>query len=154
MLGETPAIMQYIAMKYGKGTHFNQTDIHSYCRVAEVCSAVDDLMERLMMTMHLHNEEEKKRVREEICKTVLPRVLGGVDKRLQDNGFVIGNDLTAADLLVSELVRMFCSGILEHVPKDAHTKYTKVMQCAQNVQQDKRIKAYYEKHPLTVKTSK
>ena len=140
--------MQYIALKYGKGTHFNQTEPHAHCRVAEVCSAVGDLIEHYMSTLSLQDETETKRMREETTNSVLPRVLGGVEKRLQDNGFVIGNDLTPADIMVNELVRVLSSGALDYVPKDAHVGYSKVMQCCQNVQQDKRIKAYYEKHPL------
>jgi glutathione S-transferase len=136
-------------LELGVGT-LKQTITDDIVRVAEVCSLMYDLMDRIGATVTVFaspaarlDEKKKHEMREELKAHVFPRIFGGLERTLQPNGYVVGNSISAADLLVQRACKWLTAGVLDGIPTTCLDAYEKTRKCVQNVDEHPRVKEYY-----------
>lgn len=99
--------------------------------------------------------DEKKKAREKAIDIGGKRFFGGCEKLIakipgSDKGpFVLGEDISIADLYVTMVYNLIMSGYLQFVRKDALQEYKRMFAIRQAVMERPEVKAYYEKYPLT-----
>jgi glutathione S-transferase len=109
-----------------------------------------DLMDRIGATVTIfaspaaHLDDKKKlEMREELKAHVFPRIFGGLEKTLQHSGYVVGNSISAADLLVQRACKWLTAGVLDGIPTTCLDAYEKTRKCVHNVDEHPRVKEYY-----------
>jgi glutathione S-transferase len=90
----------------------------------EVMSAVEDVMYRIVPTLFMQDEDEKRQAREELAEGPIPLFVRRIGELLASRGgeYFSGNRLTVADLKVFLWVRYLRSGMLDYVPTDIPDK--------------------------------
>jgi glutathione S-transferase len=109
-----------------------------------------DLMSKIGATVTMfappgsHLDDKKKlQMREELQANVFPRIFGGLENRLQSNGYVVGDSVSAADLLIQRACKWLTAGVLDGIPTTCLDSYEKTLKCVQNIDEHPRVKEYY-----------
>ena len=117
IIAESAAIMTYICLAHGAGTGLQTSSNDDTVRVTEVCLLMYDLGDGIIATAHMLSEHDKQlQARQELLKTVIPRVFDGLEHRLQPSGYVVGSSITAADLMLHQTYKWLTSGKTEGIP--------------------------------------
>lgn len=113
---QTNTINRYV----GKLAGLYPSDAFEAARCDEVMSAIEDIMYRIVPTLFMQDEEEKRKAREELANGPIPLFVKRIGEMLEARGgehFADGQ-LTVADLKVFLWVRYLRSGMLDYVPTD------------------------------------
>jgi glutathione S-transferase len=146
IIAESAAIMTYICLAHGAGTGLQTSCNDDTVRVTEVCSLMYDLGDRFMATMHMLTDHDKQlQARQELLKTVIPRVFDGLEHRLQPSGYVVDSSITAADIMLHQTCKWLTGGKVEGIPSNCLDAYSTVRKCVQNVDNHPKVKEYYAK---------
>ncbi len=86
----------------------------------ESMSAVEDVLNKIQLSIFIKDEDEKKKMRQELAAGPIPFFLKRIASRLEDrdSDYFADNRLTVADLKVFVWVRSLLLGILDHVPPE------------------------------------
>lgn len=147
-LAQSNAITRYV----GKLTGLYPADYWQAALCDEAMDAAEDLTNLVGATLFMP-EDEKKARREELVAGAIPFYLSGLEKRLKANGgrYFADDRLTIADLKVAVLVRLFMSGLFDHIPTDiTKTVAPALTEHHDRVVNDPAIKGYYAKHGVEV----
>lgn len=89
-------------------------------RCDEIMDAMEDVTNRLVPTLFLTNEEEKRKAREALAEGPFTVYLERLGEILEERGgeYFADGRLTVADLRVFLWIRHLRSGALDYVPKD------------------------------------
>jgi len=89
-------------------------------RCDEIMDAMEDVTNKLVPTLFLSDEEEKRKAREALAEGPFKLYLERLGKVLEERGgeYFADGRLTVADLRVFLWVRHLRSGALDYVPKD------------------------------------
>jgi glutathione S-transferase len=86
-----------------------------------------------------------KKVREEFLAEELPKFLGfyaGLIKEAGGNAFLLGEDLTIADIAAYQGINYFRKGIADHVPADCLDSFPEVVAFLKRVEEHPKVAAY------------
>ncbi|ODR97287.1 glutathione S-transferase [Methyloceanibacter stevinii] len=148
VLTQSNAINRYV----GKLTGLYPSDFWQAALCDETMDAVEDLLNVIVPTMFMPDDEKKAR-REELVEGMFPLYLKRLNQNLADHGgrYFADDRLTIADLKVAMLIRQMTSGIMDHVPTDLVEKVAPgLIEHFQRVMKDPSIKAYYAKKGVEV----
>lgn len=86
----------------------------------EVMSAIEDVMNRIVPTLFMEDEDEKREARQELANGPIPLFVKRIGEMLEARGgdYFADGKLTVADLKVFLWVRYLRSGMLDYVPVD------------------------------------
>ena len=89
-----------------------------YCD--EMMDAVDDLLQKVVITTVIADESKKQKEQEALLDGPVTLYLRRFEERLQENGgkYFAGNDLSVADLKVFVWVQYLLSGSLDYIPTE------------------------------------
>lgn len=145
VLAQSNAINRYV----GKLTGLYPDDALQAAFCDEAMDAVEDVSVKLIPTLTIKDEAEKKRAREELAAGPLTFFLQRVAQRLEARGgewFADGR-LTVADLKVFGWIRHLTGGTLDHVPTDLAARVAPTLVAHHDrVAAHAGVKAYYAKH--------
>ena len=113
----------------------------------EVMDACEDIGTRLGNTINL-GDAEKKKAREELATSHIPRYLEQLQARLKAAGgeYFADKRLTVADLKVFMLTRWLRSGALDHIPKDIVERHgPMLLKHFERVAGHPKVAAYYKR---------
>lgn len=104
----------------GKLAKLYPTDPLQAALCDEVMDAVEDVTNKVQVTLFIKDEEEKKLARQALADGPIPAYLRQIAARLEARGgqYFADGRLTVADLKVFVWVKSLRSGILDHVPAD------------------------------------
>jgi len=93
----------------------------------------------------------KKTKREEYAAGKMKSMMDLLAQRVGESGsaFMVGGDLTIADLVVYFLVKMIREGQFEHVPANYVDAWPQLAGLEKAVPEHPLVKAYYEKFPVS-----
>jgi prostaglandin-H2 D-isomerase / glutathione transferase len=126
------------------------TDMWQAAECDEICDMVEHLSIEMGRSFGLTGDEQK-RERERLVEGPFPRYMTALAKRLAQRGGVwfAADQLTIADLKVTDVVRMLTSGRLDHVPVDLVERVAPtVVEHRRRVLAEPRVKAYYSRFGL------
>lgn len=83
--------------------------------------------------------------RAKCADTVFPRYFGPVDSIIakSDGPFLLGNDISVADIKIAVIVQLLKDGFFDHIPTDCIDKYTNFIGIHKAVMEHERVKKYY-----------
>jgi len=86
----------------------------------EAIATVDDIEGKIVPTLFIQEDEEKRKAREALVAGPIPLFLARLETMLNERGgrYFAGNRLSMADFKVFLWVRHLQSGLLDHVPVD------------------------------------
>jgi glutathione S-transferase len=146
VIAESAAIMTYICLAHGAGTGLQTSCCDDTVRVTEACSLMYDLGNRIIATLHMPTEHDKQlQARQELLKTVIPRVFDGLEHRLPPSGYVVDSSISAADIMLHQTYKWLTGGKVEGIPGSCLDAYSTVRKCVQNVDDHPKVKEYSAK---------
>jgi glutathione S-transferase len=113
----------------------------------EPMDAVEDISAKIVPTMFLSDEAEKKRKRQELAEGAIPEMLSQLQARLRERGghYFADGKLTIADLKVFLWIRHLKSGQLDHIPTDIADRHAPLLvEHYERVKAHPGVKSYYE----------
>jgi glutathione S-transferase len=124
-LSQCNSINRYV----GRLTGLYPTDPLQAAYCDEAMDAVEDIVSKQVVTMSIHDDEEKKAAREALAEGPIPIYLQRLGEILKERGGEWFADwrLTVADLKVMVWVRSLRSGILDHIPKDLPERHAPIL---------------------------
>jgi glutathione S-transferase len=116
VLTQTNSINRYV----GKLAGLYPADAVEAFRCDEVMSVVEDVMYRIVPTLFMENEDEKRQARQALAEGPIPLFVKRLGEMLAARGgqYFASGKLTVADLKVFLWVRYLRSGMLDYVPTD------------------------------------
>lgn len=116
VLTQTNSINRYVGKLAGL---YPKDDIEAL-RCDEVMSVVEDVMYRIVPTLFMEDEDQKRAAREELANGPIPHFVKRLGQMLESRGgdYFADNELTVADIKVYLWVRYLRSGMLDYVPTD------------------------------------
>lgn len=147
---QSHAMLLYV----GKLFNLYPTDPLLAFYVDQVIHTASELFEQLVGSGGFE-PDEKKKAREKTIDAGGKRFFGGCEKLItkipgSDKGsFVLGEEISIADLYITMVYNLIMSGYLQFVKKDALQEYKRMFAIRQAVMKRTEVKAYYEKNPFT-----
>lgn len=151
---QSSAILRYIG-KIG-GTY--PSDPFDALQVDEILGIMDDLIATLALTVGgaVKNgisetewtTDEKISMRKKWLTHTMPKFLGSLEARLKESnsGWLVGDQITIADLRVEGNLDWISSGILDGIPKDVLDDYPMSKGLMLKVRDHVDVKAWYDKY--------
>ena len=105
-------------------------------KVDEVLSVVEDISWLIEPSLDEADIDRKMSMRGELADETLPYWMGCLNQRLVDNGstgYVVGDDLTVADLKLFWLVDWLTMGILDGIPTSLIDGYEQLVAWRKNI---------------------
>lgn len=145
-LAQTNALVRYAGKKSG---------LYPNCpleaaRVDEILDTTYDFTNCLLRyggdDQKVKNAEGKK-----VIETDTPNLMGALEKRIMSFGkgpWVVGNELTVADLAVFNIVAFVKSGFKDYVPMCLLNKYERVTESYEAVRNHPKVMEWYASHPM------
>lgn len=100
------AIARYLAREFGL---MGKTNLDAF-RIDELCEAISELFQSFIKVFHEQDEKRKEDLKKTLNDETLPKFSAFLEMRLKENdggkGFVVGNELSLADLLVYNSMSM------------------------------------------------
>jgi glutathione S-transferase len=86
----------------------------------EAMETIEDIVIKIVPTMFIQDDEEKRRAREALAAGPIPLFLGRLETMLKERGgrYFAGDRLSVADFKVFLWTRHLQSGQLDHIPTD------------------------------------
>ncbi len=106
-----------------------------------------------LVSNHISDQEwtddAKLAMRERIVTKVIPKYFGLVEKMLEQNksGWLVGDDITIADLKWHYMVTNLQTGILDGIPTNVVDAYPRLLEHIQKVKNYPGVKEWYERYP-------
>jgi glutathione S-transferase len=144
LLGESAAIMNYICREHGAGTGLQQSSSLDAAKVDEARSVIEDLTGKLAATVRENDPAIKKASREHIATTVIPKYFTTLSARMQPNGHVVGDSISAADLLIGAIYNWISTGVLDGIAADILEPYAPIKKCWENIKADPKLAEFYQ----------
>ena len=113
----------------------------------EVMDAIEDIVNEVVATFTIENEEEKRAARQALADGPLRFYLERLQTRLEQTGgeYFADNRLTVADLKVFVWIRNLRSGILDYIPTDLPDRVAPLLvEHLERVNKHPKITAYYK----------
>ena len=112
VIPQSSAIVRYAATRAG----IHPTDPLLALRVDSYNESINDLVLAVAATFYV-SDEERQALRQKIAQDKLPELLGYFQKAVAGKKFLVGDQLTTADLSLLIVVKGWVSsGILDHIP--------------------------------------
>jgi len=118
-------------------------------RCDEIMDVVEDVITKVVVTMFMEDEVEKKAAREKLADGAIKTHLAYLQKLLAGSGgdFFVENRLTIADLKVFVWTRSLRSGLLDYIPDDiVETVAPKLAEHCDRIAANPGIVAWYDAH--------
>lgn len=145
VMSQSNAILTYI----GKLTELYPTDAKKAFKVDEFIGGLCDIRAKVGATMYEKDEEKKKKLREELATTHLPKHLKMLDSYIEKNGkegYIVGDKFTIAELALVPFLGWLMGGILDGIPKTCVDEFKQLIKVKENLESHEDIKAFREKH--------
>ncbi len=113
----------------------------------EVMDVIEDIVNEVVATFTIENEEEKRAARQALADGPLRFYLERLQTRLEQTGgeYFADNRLTVADLKVFVWIRNLRSGILDYIPTDLPDRVAPLLvEHLERVNKHPKITAYYK----------
>ena len=113
----------------------------------EVMDAIEDIVNEVVATFTIENEEEKRAARQALADGPLRFYLERLQTRLEQTGgeYFADNRLTVADLKVFVWIRNLRTGILDYIPTDLPDRVAPLLvEHLERVNKHPKITAYYK----------
>lgn len=142
-LTQSNAINRYV----GKLAGLYPSDPWQAALCDEVMDAIEDIVNEVVATFTIENEEEKRAARQALADGPLRFYLKRLQTRLEQTGgeYFADNRLTVADLKVFVWIRNLRSGILDYIPVDLPDRVAPLLvEHLERVNKHPKITAYYK----------
>lgn len=143
---QSVALLRYV----GRLTNLYPKDAFKALQVDQVIETVQDFFSSLF-TYKGTDKSKFKSARETALANASERYWGGCQRiieRISDGPYVLGEELSIADLVIAAMYTLLRYDYLEHIPRDALDKYEKMKAIFDKVIAIPRVRAYYEEHPF------
>ena len=133
--GVTIAQTGAIARFCGKLSGHYPDDALEAAQVDQFIDAATDITTKISPTMRIKDPEAKLAARRELAEGTLPKWFGYLEALAGkgENGYLVGNSLTIADLAIWRLLGWFRSGLLDGIPATLVEGYPKLSAHSQKV---------------------
>jgi len=104
------------------------------------------LAAELAASFREQDPEKKKAMRIVIAQKTLPEFAAHLEKFLvatSEGPFLLGQDISIADLRMAQQVKHISSGVLDHIPKDILASYSRLNKLHQAVYDHAKVKEFY-----------
>ncbi len=111
-------------------------DLLQALKVDEALGMGEDVNQLLRPSIHEPDEQKKMAMRKELAEQTLPEWAGYFDQLLVDNGskgFIVGKDLTVADLKLYWIIDWLTSGMLDGIPASLLEPFTNISVWRKNI---------------------
>lgn len=146
-LAQSYAILRYC----GKLAGIYPKDELEAFKADEISETVQDLM--VCVFRYMGPDAEKLREsRVQFVEKEMPRYLGAIEKRItawNEGPYVLGNDISIADLALFVLCQYIDRGIWDHVPTDSFHQYARIHSIYNTVAEHPKVVQWYEANPYT-----
>ncbi|MEE8514252.1 MAG: glutathione S-transferase [Gammaproteobacteria bacterium] len=142
-LTQSNAINRYV----GKLAGLYPSDPWQAALCDEVMDTVEDIVNEVVATFTIENEEEKRAARQALADGPLRFYLERLQTRLEQTGgeYFADNRLTVADLKVFVWIQNLRSGLLDYIPTDLPDRIAPLLvEHLERVNKHPKIAAYYE----------
>jgi len=140
-LAQSLAILEFVG-KLGNSPLY-PSDPWKAARVVEILCALEDLSTELGPSMREQDPEKKKALRVALANGAFPNFLSNLEKNLCEGPFVLGSELSIADIKLAGYAKFIGSGTLDHIPKEITDKYEKLQKLKKAVYEHPKIAEYY-----------
>lgn len=134
----------------GKLASLYPSDELSAFLVDEVVDTVSDLT-NCMYRYVGPDDKQRRQNREIFARDDIPRYWGGLEARLNNTGagpFVLGDQVSIADISIFCLFTVIKQGIIDHVPKDILDEYCTLKGVYDAFWNIPEVQQWYEQHPI------
>jgi prostaglandin-H2 D-isomerase / glutathione transferase len=138
-LAQSNAILVFIGREHG----LHPLDNFEAARHEALMGHVEDLRAIVGPTVRIADEDAKRKAREALVASYLPKWAEFTEKHLGDGPFVGGVKLHVVDLKLHMVVRWFASGTLDHVPATIFADCSKLNRVHDAVRDDAHVRAWY-----------
>lgn len=155
-MAQTKSMVRYLGKVLSvDGKKLYPNDPSSAFDVDEIIDAFEDLRMLFVPTMKLKTDDEKKQAREAIMAPGGPGdvLLKKIDATAASSKYMVGKELTIADVWCCMLINFMRSGFWDYVDSDFIKKYPKIDSIQKNVKLHPLLKEYYGKVDLKAKPS-
>lgn len=111
-------------------------DLVQALKVDEALDVGEDINQLLAPSLHEQDVQKKMAMREELAKKTLPEWADYFERLLVMNGstgFIVGQDLTVADLKLYWIIDWLTSGILDGIPTSQFDHYPNIEAWRRNI---------------------
>lgn len=138
-VAQSNAILVYLGRRFG----LHPSDPIEAARQEAVMCSVEDLRAKLVPTLGIEDEAEKKAVREELAEGYLKTWGERMEQQIGAGPYLGGDDLCVADLKLFVLMSWFAKGGVEHVPNDILSRHPKLGAHFTAVGAQEKVAEYY-----------
>lgn len=137
MIAESNAILRYV----GKLGGLYPKDMKDACVVDMVMDAVDGLANKIWA-------DKTEEARTKVVKEDFPRYVKPLDDTFakSDGSFLLGNDISVADIKVFALLSFISEGILDHIPADSLDGFVHLQTAVKAVAKNEKIAKWIAAH--------
>lgn len=120
----------------------------------EYLSVCDEFLIKFPFTYKV-GEENAKKAREVFMEVEMPRLIGGMERAVasREEGaepWLVGGQMTYADITVYATLDMFKKGVVDHIPTDFLDKYPLVNNAWRAVEEHEKVKEWNETHKYKI----
>ncbi|HWB74509.1 MAG TPA: glutathione S-transferase family protein [Nannocystaceae bacterium] len=138
-LAQSNAILRYVGTQHG----LHPSDPWEAARHDAILAVCEELRGKLGHSLATKDEEEKKRLREELAKGYLQQWGRAVEQQIGDGPFVAGAKINVADLKLFIVANWLMKGTLDHIPKDVFADYPKLNKLVDAVKNHPDVQRWY-----------
>lgn len=156
-LTQSSAILRYIGKK--AGLYPKDDDVRAM-EIDEVLAVIEDLRTPLILTIRgavkSHLSDEKQFTKDEVLEirrrwreTLVPKTLGFLEKKLTENSgsdWIVGDNISIADLELYCSLDYISSGILDGVPTDILEPFSACKKLMENVKNNEGVKKWTDNY--------
>lgn len=143
---QTMALLRY----FGKQSGLYPADAWKSLMVDQVIETVVDLQESIFASMG-QDEDGRRVARQKMLKEDVPRFWGGAEKMLEsisDGPFVLGGNVSIADICITALYLLLKSQFLDFIPIDGLDGYPRMDKVFSSVMAIPEVKKWYTKNSI------
>lgn len=148
-------VTQSIAMlRYaGKLSGLYPMDADQALTVDEVIDVINNDVTPAMFGYRGDDRKVLQEHREKFVKDVIPRYVETLDRRMgemmgEESAFVLGDDVSIADLMITNFVNGLKQGIIDFVPTDCVDHCEHLMRSYRSVMSIPQVKEWYQKYKI------
>jgi glutathione S-transferase len=111
-------------------------DLVQALKVDEALDVGEDINQLLGPSIHEQDEQKKMAMRKELAEAALPEWAAYFERLLVNNGstgFIVGKNLTVADLKLYWIIDWLTSGMLDGIPTNLFNPYTNILAWRKNI---------------------
>ena len=141
-IGQTNAILALVGRLHG----LHPTDPYQAAQHEEMMCHVEELREKVGVTVYMEDPTEKKKAREALVAGFLPTWAANAEKHIVGSGpFFAGQKPSVVDAKLHMAVRWFNGGRVDHIPATIFAAYPKLNRVHDAVRDHHAVKAWYAK---------